>query len=151
MRRLLPFVLCAVAALAACKPKEAMTDAEAQAAVKALPAPFNTANLDNGKAIFAQCKSCHTIGNGGSNMTGPNLYDVWGRMAGTKADYSYSDAVKGLGFAWDADHLNQWLEGPRSFVPGTKMSFVGLTSAQDRIDVIGYLRTQSDMKPAPAS
>ena len=151
MRRLLPFALCAIAALAACKPKEPMTTAEAQAAVKALPVPFNTANLDNGKAIFNQCKSCHTIGNGGSNMTGPNLYDVWERKAGTKADYNYSDALKGVGFTWDADDLNRWLEGPRSFVPGTKMSFVGLPNAQDRIDVIGYLRAQSDTKAAPAS
>jgi cytochrome c len=146
MRRLLPAALIAVAALTACKPQEAMTDAEAQAAVKALPAPFNTANLTNGKSVFAQCKSCHTIGKDGANMTGPNLYDVWGRTAGTKDHYSYSDAVKTLGFAWDADHLNQWLEGPRSYVPGTKMSFVGLPNAQDRIDVIGYLRTQSDTK-----
>jgi cytochrome c len=148
MRRLLPLALCAAAAVAACKPTEPLTDAEQTAAIKGLPAPYNTANIANGKSIFQQCRSCHTIAADGANMTGPNLYNVWGRTAGTKENYNYSDPVKGLGFAWDADKLNQWLEGPRSFVPGTKMTFVGLPNQQDRIDVIGYLRTQSDKKPA---
>jgi cytochrome c len=147
MRRLLPLALCAVAAVAACKPVEPLTEAEQSAAIKDLPAPFNTANIANGKSIFQQCRACHTITADGANMTGPNLYNVWGRTAGTKENYAYSDPVKGLGFAWDADKLNQWLEGPKSFVPGTKMTFVGLPNPQDRIDVIGYLRTQSDKKP----
>lgn len=148
MRRLIPFALIAAACtVTACKPKEPLTDAERAAAVAKLPAPFNGADIANGKAVFNQCKSCHTIGADGANMTGPNLYNVWGRTAGTKEGFNYSDAVKMAGFSWDAEHLDRWLESPRGMMPGTKMSFVGLKSPQDRVDVIGYLRTQSDQKP----
>ena len=147
MRRLLPLALIPLALMAACKPKEPLTDAERTAALAKLPAPYNTANVENGKAVFSQCKSCHTIGADGANMTGPALYGVWGRTAGTHEAYAYSDTLKMAGFAWDAEHLDKWLAGPRAFMPGTKMNFVGLPNPQDRIDLIGYLRTQTDVKP----
>ena len=110
-----------------------------QAALAALPAPYNTADLDNGRAKFALCMACHTIIPGAPNTVGPNLNGVVGRKAGTLAGYSYSDAMKKADWTWDPQHLDTWLSGPMKMVPGTKMTFAGLPSAKDRIDVIGYL------------
>ena len=69
------------------------TDAEKQTLLAALPAPYNTGDLANGKKVFAVCKSCHTIVPGGANMTGPNLYGMFGRKPGTAEGYKYSDVV----------------------------------------------------------
>jgi len=128
-------------------PAPGPTDAEKQAALAALPAPYNTGDLINGKRSFALCRSCHTITEGGPNMTGPNLYGVFGRQAGSKADYTYSPALKAAGFSWDAAHLDSWLSNPRTYLPGTKMSFAGLHDPKDRVDLIAYLKVESGYKP----
>jgi cytochrome c len=149
-------VILAAAALSACGPKSVTVDADApreptpaekQALLAALPAPYNTGDLQNGEMRFALCRSCHTITPGGPNMTGPNLYGVFGRKAGTHPNFSYSQAVRDAGFTWDAAHLDQWLTNPRGFLPGAKMSFAGLRDEKDRVDLIAYLKVESGYKP----
>ena len=122
------------------------TAAERAAVLASLPAPYNTADIDNGKAKFAMCRSCHTIVEGGANLTGPNLHGVFGRKAGALDNYKYSEAVKNAGFVWDAEHLDKWLAEPRTFLPGTKMSFAGLKDPKDRIDLIAYLKVETGYK-----
>ncbi|HWU14807.1 MAG TPA: cytochrome c family protein [Caulobacter sp.] len=125
----------------------APTDAQKQALLAALPAPYNTGDLMNGQSKFALCRSCHTITESGPNMTGPNLYGVFGRKAGSKPDYKYSPVVAAAGFDWDAEHLDKWLDNPRGFMPGTKMTFAGLHDPKDRIDLIAYLKVETGYKP----
>ena len=159
--RLGPFaaVLALSAAVAACgKPQEtapasgtqgaapAATEAEKQALLASYPAPYNTADLANGKAKFALCQSCHTIAPGGANMTGPNLHGVFGKKAAANADFKYSDALKNAGFVWDGAHLDEWLEKPQTYLPGTKMSFAGLKDGKDRTDLIAYLMVETGHK-----
>ncbi|MBX3479141.1 MAG: cytochrome c family protein [Caulobacter sp.] len=124
-----------------------MTDAEKQAVLAALPAPYNTGNLENGRKQFALCRSCHNITPGGPNMTGPNLYGVFGRKAGSHEGFKYSDALKNAGFVWDAEKLDSWLTNPQSFLPGNRMTFVGVKDPQKRIDLIAYLKVESGYKP----
>jgi len=122
------------------------SDAEKQALLASYPAPYNTADLANGKSKFALCQSCHTIAPGGANMTGPNLHGVFGKKAAANPDFNYSDALKNAGFTWDAEHLSQWLEKPQTYLPGTKMSFAGLKEAKDRTDLIAYLMVETGHK-----
>ena len=123
-----------------------LTDAQRQEILASYPAPYNTADLANGKAKFGLCQSCHTIAPGGANMTGPNLHGVFGRKSASNADFKYSDALKNAGWTWDANHLDQWLAQPQTFLPGTKMSFAGLKDAKDRTDLIAYLMVETGHK-----
>ena len=158
MRPALPLTTLALLILAGCgqagsdggpppPPRPEPTAAEKAALLAALPAPYNQGNLDNGAAVFARCRSCHTITEGGPNMTGPNLYGVFGRQAGTHGDFRYSEAVKTAGFTWDADHLDHWLENPQTFLKGTKMSFAGIADPTDRRDVIAFLKVETGYRP----
>ena len=118
----------------------APTAAQKQAALDSLPPAFRGADLDNGQAKFALCKSCHTAVRDGQNMTGPNLYDVFGRRAATDPGFAYSDALKVSKIVWDADSIDKWIANPRADIPGTKMTYLGMENPKDRIDLIAYLK-----------
>lgn len=121
--------------------------AAAQALLDQLPAPYRQADLENGRLHFNLCRACHTITPGGPNMTGPNLYGVFGRKVASKAAYSYSAALSAKSWTWDAEHLDGWLKSPRSYVPGTRMSFYGIPDDEDRRDLIAYLKVASSGGP----
>jgi len=63
------------------------------------------------------------------------------RKAGSIAGFSYSDGLKNSGITWDAAQIDKWITNPRAVVPDTRMSFMGLPNAKDRIDVVAYLKT----------
>ena len=127
-----------------------LTAEQKMALLASLPAPYDTADLQNGSRVFARCRSCHTLTEGGPHMTGPNLYGVFGRTAGTAERFNYSPAVRQAGFTWDAAHLDHWLENPGTFLKGTKMSFAGISDATDRRDVIAFLKVETGYAPTPA-
>jgi cytochrome c len=128
-------------------PAPVLTDAQKKALVAELPAAYQAADLSNGEAKFALCRSCHTTSQGGDDMTGPNLWGIFGRKAGSKASFTYSDDLKNAGWTWDADRINQWIANPRAVLAGTKMTFVGIPDANDRRDVVAFLKVQTS--PAP--
>jgi cytochrome c len=102
-----------------------------------------------GKAKAQICAVCHTFGNGGGPKIGPNLYNILNRPRASVAGFSYSDAMLShKGTLWSYDELDSYLFEPSAQVPGTKMSFPGFKDAQDRANVIAFLRTLSD-HPAP--
>ena len=108
--------------------------------LKAMPEPYQTADIVNGAKQFNKCRSCHTLEKGGMNLVGPNLNTVFGRKAGTLAGYNYSDAMKAHKAIWDFDTLDPYLKAPQDVVKGTKMGFMGVKSDTDRRDLIAYLR-----------
>ena len=103
---------------------------------------FKNANVDNGAKVFKKCASCHTVGKGEAAKVGPNLYGILGRKRAGMPGFSYSEAMKAKGGAWDIDSINQFIAKPKDFVAGTKMAFPGLKKPQDRADVILFLQKQ---------
>jgi cytochrome c len=112
-----------------------------------------SANTANGKSVSARCEQCHDISNAKQSKIGPPLWGVIGRPRASVPGFSYSSAMMSDHTAWAFTSLFKYLKSPATIVPGTKMSFAGLRAAQDRIDLIAFLRTQSDSPvaiPPPA-
>ena len=112
-----------------------------------------TADVAAGEAVFAKCKSCHTVEAGGANGTGPNLNGIVGRKPGSHAGFAYSPGMSefaGKQAVWDDEHINAFVKAPQRYISGTKMTFVGLKKSDDRINVIAYLRTLGGTLPIPA-
>ncbi len=114
-----------------------------QAAIAALPAPYNAASYEAGRRVFAQCRSCHVIQAGAPHRVGPNLHGVFGREIGTSEGFTYSQAVRDADFTWDADHLDHWLQNPQTFLPGNRMAFAGVRDETQRRDLIAYLMVEA--------
>lgn len=106
------------------------------------------ADIEKGKKIANQCLMCHTLAKDGANKIGPNLYGIVGNKIRHKANYVYSKAFEKIEGHWTFEKISQFLTSPRKDIPGTKMTFAGISKAQDRADVIAYLNTLSD-KPLP--
>ena len=119
---------------------------EAAAVEPAAPAaaPIDEALAEAGaKAFKKNCKSCHQVGEGARQLTGPVLTHSFGSTAGSVEGFRYSKALKGLkdeGFVWNSENLDAFLTKPRDVAKGTKMSFRGLKKAEDRAAIIEYLR-----------
>ncbi|MDX2484808.1 MAG: cytochrome C [Pseudodonghicola sp.] len=78
-----------------------------------------------GEKVFNKCKACHmivsdsgeTIVKGGK--TGPNLFGVIGRTAGTYEDFRYGKDIVAAGEAglvWDEDTFEEYVQDPREFL-----------------------------------
>lgn len=115
------------------------------AAIAALSAPaFADGDAENGKKVFRKCQACHQVGEDATNRVGPILNGVIERQAGTLDDFKYSDAMTEAGeegLIWSHENIAEYLEKPRDFIPGNKMTFAGLRKKDDIEDVIAYLET----------
>ncbi|MGG7644874.1 c-type cytochrome [Rhodovulum sp. YNF3179] len=120
---------------------------ETAAADAAADSPLQQAlaqgDADAGEAAFRKCRACHKLDDG-ANGVGPHLYGVMGREIAGVDGFNYSDAMAGLDGTWTPEEMDAWLENPRGYAPGNKMSFAGVRDLQERADLITYLQTIGD-------
>ena len=90
-----------------------------------------------GAEIYTRCEACHALG---YNRTGPKHCGVVGRKAGTVPGFDYSPAMRRSNLTWDEKTLDRFLANPPKVVPGTTMTYAGIADAQERADLIAYLR-----------
>lgn len=126
------------------------------AAAADLPPDWGTvlpaADVAAGEAKTAVCKACHMFDAAGTNAIGPGLYGVVGRKPASHPGFSYSAAMQAVGAKqpiWDYEHLYEYLKSPQAYAPGTKMTYMGMSNSQDRINVIAYLHTLGSSLPVP--
>jgi cytochrome c len=117
--------------------------ASATTTALATPDTAGTADPKHGQAVVQRtCAACHTFNQGGPTRVGPNLFGVTERQIAEVPGYNYSPALKShQGQHWDQGGLDAFLKSPRTFAPGTRMTFPGIGSDQDRRDVIAYLES----------
>jgi len=122
--------------------------AEAAAGAQSLDSLLASASAEHGEQIAKQCEICHNVQEGQGPKVGPDLYGIVDRPVASAAGFNYTPAMKAKGGKWTFAALNKWLTNPRADVPGTAMTFAGLSSEKQRADVIAYLDTLSK-NPVP--
>jgi cytochrome c len=114
-----------------------------------------SASVDRGASAVRKCQSCHNFGEGEPNKQGPNLYGIVGASKAHAEGFAYSDILmqqKAEGQVWSYENLDAFLTNPRGYAPGTKMSFAGVRSPEERADILAYLQTLSSSPvPFPAA
>lgn len=124
-------------------PESAASPEEARAILATLGEPYASASLDNGRRLFRRCAACHTLGDGDRHLVGPNLHGMFGREVGGAEGFRFSRALEEADFVWTKAELDQWLANPRTYLPGNRMSFVGLRNESDRNDLIAFLAVET--------
>ncbi|WP_264211606.1 c-type cytochrome [Leisingera thetidis] len=127
-----------------------------------LAAPaFAEGDPEAGEKGFNKCKSCHTITSDAGDVivkggkTGPNLWGLAGRTAGSLEDFNYSDdlaAAGEAGLTWDEEKFVAFTTDPKKFLQAetgnakakSKMSFRLKKGGED---IFAFLASHG---PAPA-
>ena len=104
-------------------------------------AAYAAGDAKAGADVFKRCAVCHTSEKGGGDGLGPNLSGVFGRKSASRPGFAYSMELKKSGLVWNEANLTKWVAGPQRVVPGTKMTFAGLSSKKQQADVVVYLAT----------
>lgn len=100
-----------------------------------------------GAKVFKKCAACHEVGSGAVDKVGPHLNRIFGRPAGAHEGYRYSASLERAGndgLIWSAETLDAYIENPRALVSKTRMSFRGIKDADERANLLAYLRRFSD-------
>lgn len=137
----------------------------AMLAFPALAQEVPTGDAALGEKVFAKCQTCHVIANeagevlaGKNSKTGPNLYGLPGRAAGTYPEFKYGESIVALGasgFTWNEADFVTYVADPAKFLKDktgdtkakTKMSFK-LPKEEDARNVYAFI---SSLSPAPAA
>lgn len=143
------------------------------AAVLAAPAFAQDGDAAAGEKVFSQCQTCHHIVDPDGNVlagrantkTGPNLWGVVGRQAGTEAEFAsgrpgYRDAIVAAGekgLVWTQEEIAKYVQDPTAFLreyTGDSGARSGMAfkvrSEDDAKNIAAFLATFS-LEEAPAA
>jgi cytochrome c len=126
---------------------EGATEGDGAAPTVSLAALLADGSVEEGQTQARKCVACHSFEQGGPNKIGPALWGVLGRDIASHEGFAYSDALASKESAWDYESLSAFVANPKEWAPGTKMAFAGLGDAEDRANLILYLRSLSDSPP----
>jgi cytochrome c len=110
-------------------------------------AAFDPELAEAGEKVFKKCKSCHQIGDGAKNKSGPVLNGIFDNTAGVVDGFKYSKVMRKAGedgLVWNETELAAFLAKPKKYMKGTKMSFAGLKKEKDQLAIVEFLKSLED-------
>ncbi len=133
-------------------------------AMPALAESHAAGDAEAGAKVFNQCQTCHVVMNeagevlaGKKAKTGPNLYGIIGRAAGTYPEFKYGDdmiAAGAAGLIWDEAKIAAYVQDPSGFLKETLadksakgMMMFKLKKPEDAANVAAFL---ASLMPAAA-
>jgi cytochrome c len=128
----------------------AAVEPEAPAPIEPILGMLASADVAAGEKASKQCAACHSFDDGGRNGVGPNLWAMVNADKAAVDGYNYSSALAEFSdpATWTYSSLNAFLYNPKEYVPGTKMGFRGVKKAEDRANIIAYMRAQASSPAA---
>jgi cytochrome c len=116
-----------------------------------IPTSAQTGDATRGERVFRTCVACHSLERD-RNMTGPSLAELWNRKAGGLSSFTrYSPAMNSAGILWDDKTLDEYVKDPQHFIPGNTMTFPGIKNAQQRADLVAFLKEATQPGRAQAA
>ena len=120
-------------------------------------AAFAEGDAAAGEDLFKRCKSCHGIVDGDDvivrgGRTGPNLFGIVGRTAGTIEGFRYGDdivAAGASGLVWTEETITEYVTDPSAYL----RAYLDDSSARGKMtfklrsggeDVAAYLASLTD-------
>ena len=128
-------------ALAACSGGETTSSSHSE-----MPASSSAAAMtpmERGAIMWKRCRACHNVEEGARHKVGPNLYGIYGMTAGSQEGFNYSKAMTTSEVVWTDETMSAYIENPREFMPGNRMSYVGIRKTEDREALLLWLKTES--------
>ena len=122
-------------------PNSASTPAPAAAPTQQVAAAADP--LARGARLYKRCQTCHTLEQDGRHRVGPNMWNLFGSTADQREGFAYSKAMSESGIVWDEETLSAYIENPRKFMPGNRMSYAGLRKPEDRAAVLAYIKAKT--------
>ena len=119
-----------------------------QLEIEAISPLLSSASFEKGEKIYKKCGACHNYNKDSASKVGPNLWNIIDRPIANVDGFAYSKALAEIGGVWTYEELSNFLYKPKEYIKGTKMNFAGLKKAEDRANLILFLREQSD-NPVP--
>ncbi|MCW8931202.1 MAG: c-type cytochrome [Gammaproteobacteria bacterium] len=109
---------------------------------------IEASDMADGKEYFMRkCSSCHDEYQSDTHGKGPNLWNVFGRKAGTAEGFEYSEAMRQSGHTWNYATLNYYLTRTERAVPGRIMNFKGIRKDKHRAKLLLFLSSMNDTPP----
>lgn len=137
-----PLLLC----LSACNPSQPAPQVpHTTTSIPVQPTPIKL----TGAQLYKRCVTCHSLEQDGRHKVGPNLWSIFGSQAGIKPDFNYSRAMKNSDIIWSDETLNAFLAQPITYIPGNRMSFIGIRTPDDRATLISYIKTRTTPPSSP--
>lgn len=97
-----------------------------------------------GKNAFqGRCSACHTLGDNSLDLTGPALWGVFDRTAGTKPGFAFSDAMQDSGIQWTPDTLLAFISDPVGYVPNNIMVIPEPVPEDLRTNLISFVMVET--------
>ena len=103
-------------------------------------ASLKDADYMKGKQAFqGRCSACHTLADDSANIAGPNLWQLFDRVAGESGEFAFSETLKAADFQWTPARLDAWLADPTGYLPGNVMGIPEAVPEDDRANILHFL------------